>query len=106
MSCILKKINGVILKLDFEKTYNKVKWSFVQQTLRMKGFSDEWCALINSSVSRDSVVIKVNDYVSTYFRILKGLRQGNMLSPMLFHNASTHTHLIGPMPTDVLPHFL
>jgi hypothetical protein len=33
-----KKLNGVILKLDFEKNYNKVKWSFVHQTLRMKGF--------------------------------------------------------------------
>jgi hypothetical protein len=32
-----KKLNGVILKLDFEKAYDKVKWSFLQQTLRMKG---------------------------------------------------------------------
>jgi hypothetical protein len=31
-----KKINGVILKFYFEKAYNKVKWSFLQQTLRMK----------------------------------------------------------------------
>jgi hypothetical protein len=36
-----KKSNGVILKLDFEKAYDKVKWSFLRQTLRMKGFSDE-----------------------------------------------------------------
>jgi hypothetical protein len=36
-----KNLNGVILKLDFEKAYDKVKRSFVQQTLRMKGFSDE-----------------------------------------------------------------
>jgi hypothetical protein len=34
-----KKLNGVILKLDFEKAYDKVKWSFLQQTLRMKGCS-------------------------------------------------------------------
>jgi hypothetical protein len=34
-----KKKTGVILKLDFEKAYDKVNWSFVQQTLRMKGFS-------------------------------------------------------------------
>jgi hypothetical protein len=34
-----KKLNGVILKLDFEKAYEKVKWSFLQQTLRMKGYS-------------------------------------------------------------------
>jgi hypothetical protein len=45
-----KKLNGVILKIDFEKAYDKVKWSFLQQTLRMKGFSDEWRALINNFV--------------------------------------------------------
>jgi hypothetical protein len=33
-----KKLNGVILKLDCEKAYVKVKWYFLQQTLRMKGF--------------------------------------------------------------------
>ncbi len=33
-----KKKNGVICKIDFKKAYDKVKWSFVQQTLRMKGF--------------------------------------------------------------------
>jgi hypothetical protein len=35
------KLHGVILKLDFGKAYDKVKWSFLQQTLRVKGFSPE-----------------------------------------------------------------
>jgi hypothetical protein len=56
-----KKLNGVILKLDFEKVYDKVKWYFLQQTLRMKGCSPEWRALINNFVSGDSVAIRVND---------------------------------------------
>jgi hypothetical protein len=34
-------MNGVILKIDFEKAYEKVKWSFLQQILRMKGFSEK-----------------------------------------------------------------
>jgi hypothetical protein len=38
-----KKMNGVILKLVFKKAYDKVKWGFLQQTLRMKGFSEKWC---------------------------------------------------------------
>jgi hypothetical protein len=63
-----KKLNGVILKLDFEKAYDKVKWSLLQQTLRMKGFSEEWCALIRNFVSGGSVAIKVNDEVGPYFQ--------------------------------------
>jgi hypothetical protein len=62
-----KKLNGVILKLDFEKAYDKVKWSFLQQTLRMKGFSDEWRSLINSFVTGGSVAINVNDDIGTCF---------------------------------------
>jgi hypothetical protein len=80
-----KKLNEVILKLDFEKAYDKVKWSFLQQTLKMKEFLDEWRALINSFMSIGSVAIKVNDDVGRYFQTLKGLRQGDPLSPMLFN---------------------
>jgi hypothetical protein len=80
-----KKLNGVILKIDFEKAYDKVKWSFLQQTLRMKGFSDEWRALIHNFVFGGSVAIKVNDDVGKYFQTKKGLRQGDPLSPMLFN---------------------
>jgi hypothetical protein len=46
-----KKLNRAILKLDLKKDYDKVKWSFLQQTLRMKCFSSEWRALINDFVS-------------------------------------------------------
>jgi hypothetical protein len=41
--------------------YDKVKWSFFQQTLRMKDFSLKWRALINDFVSGGSVAIRVND---------------------------------------------
>ena len=38
-----KKQDGVILKLDFKKAYDKLKWPFIQQVLRMKGLSPIWC---------------------------------------------------------------
>ena len=80
-----KKLNGVILKIDFEKSYDKVKWSFLQQTLRMKGFSVEWRALIHNFIFGGSVAIKVNDDIGNYFQTKKGLRQGDPLLPMLFN---------------------
>jgi hypothetical protein len=36
-----KKLDGVLFKIDFEKAYDKVKCSFVQQALRIKGFAPE-----------------------------------------------------------------
>jgi hypothetical protein len=32
-----KKLDGVLFKIDFEKAYDKVKWPFLQQVLRIKG---------------------------------------------------------------------
>jgi hypothetical protein len=34
-----KKQSGVILKIDFEKAYDKIIWPFLMQTLRVKGFA-------------------------------------------------------------------
>jgi mannosylglycoprotein endo-beta-mannosidase len=56
-----KKRDDVIFKIDFEKAYDKVKWSFLQQTLRMKGFAPKWCRWIQSMVTGGSVGIKIND---------------------------------------------
>jgi hypothetical protein len=51
----------------------------------MKGFLEEWRALINSFGSRGSVTIKVKDDIAKYFPTIKGLHQGDPLSPMLFN---------------------
>jgi mannosylglycoprotein endo-beta-mannosidase len=36
----LKKTNGkgLILKIDFEKTYDKVRWDFLEKVMQGKGF--------------------------------------------------------------------
>ena len=80
-----KKKNGVILKLDFKKAYDKVNWAFVPQTLRMKGFSPVWCKWIEEVVSQGSVGVKVNNEIGQNFQTRKGLRQGDPLSPILFN---------------------
>jgi nucleoid-associated protein YejK len=57
--CTGKK-DGVILKLDFKKAYDKLKWTYVHQVLRMKGFPPTWCERIQCIMNRGSVAIKVN----------------------------------------------
>jgi hypothetical protein len=37
-----KKKKGVILKLDFEKAYDKVSWPFLLEVLERKPFSGKW----------------------------------------------------------------
>ena len=66
-----KNLNGVIFKIDFEKAYDKVKWPFLQQVLRMKGFSQKWCTWVENFVSGGSVGIKVNDDMAYIFRPIR-----------------------------------
>jgi hypothetical protein len=80
-----KKLDGVLLKLDFGKAYDKVKWSFLQQTLCIKGFDPKWCEWIKDFVEKGSVCIRVNNDICHYFQTKKGLRQEDPLSPILFN---------------------
>jgi hypothetical protein len=58
-----KKQSGVVFKIDFEKAYDKVKWSFVRKVLEMKVFSNQWCKWIDSIIKGGHVEIKINDQV-------------------------------------------
>ena len=51
----------------------------------MKGFSSTWCEWISKVISRGSVAVKVNDNLGHYFQTRKGVRQGDLLSPILFN---------------------
>jgi hypothetical protein len=69
-----KKMDGVILKLDFEKAYDKVNGIFLQQVMRMKGFSEKWCRWIEQIVLGGSVSVKVNNELDRFIQTKKGLR--------------------------------
>jgi hypothetical protein len=77
-----KKQNGVILKIDFEKAYDKVKWHFLFQTLRMKGFSTKWISWIKSFVIGGSVAINVNEDVEHFFPNKKRPSTGSSAIPI------------------------
>jgi hypothetical protein len=69
-----RQLDGVVFKIDFEKAYDKVKWPFVRQTLRMKGFDDKWCAWVDTIMKKGHVAIKVNNCTGNTFETKKGLR--------------------------------
>ena len=66
-----EKQNGIILKLDFKKAYDKVNWEFLQQALRMKGFSQKWCKWIENIVTGGSVGVQINDEIGHFFQTKK-----------------------------------
>ena len=37
-----RKQEGVVLKLDYEKAYDRVSWSFLEEMLETRGFGGRW----------------------------------------------------------------
>jgi hypothetical protein len=81
----VSKKSGFILKLDFEKAYDKVSWNFLEEVQQRKGFPDLWIQWINQAVRGGRVCIDLNGERGVFFRSFKGLRQGDPLSPLLFN---------------------
>lgn len=75
----------MVLKLDFEKAYDKVNSAFLFDFLKSWDFGDIWCSWISKVVSGGTVCVKINNKKGPYFVSHKGVRQGDPLSPILFN---------------------
>jgi hypothetical protein len=76
-----KNESGIILKLDYEKAYDRVSWNFLEEMLTKRGFGAKWRGWISKVVQGGSICIRINDENSAFFKPGKGLRQGDPLSP-------------------------
>lgn len=78
----------MILKLNYEKAYDRVSWNFIFQILECRGFSEKWISWIRQIVVGAFVGVMVNGEESSFFKPGKGLRQGDPISPLLFNLVS------------------
>jgi hypothetical protein len=81
----MKNESGIILKLDYEKAYDRVSWSFLKDKLKSRGFGAKWRSWIEKVVQGGSLCVRINDDNSSFFKPGKDLRQGDPLSPLLFN---------------------
>ena len=75
----------MVLKLDFEKAYDRVSWTFLFDLLHSRNFHPLLISWIKQIVVGGSISIMLNGEDSSSFKTGKGLRQGDPLSPCLFN---------------------
>ncbi|GJS60553.1 hypothetical protein Tco_0655337 [Tanacetum coccineum] len=71
-------------KVDIQKAYDTVDWSFLRMVLLGFGFHDKMVNWIMECVTTTSYSICINGTLHGYFKGKRGLRQGDPLSPYLF----------------------
>ena len=79
-----RKEKSILLKLDFQKAYDTVIWSFLDSVLEAMGFGSKWRKWISYCLSATFVSAIVNGSPCPPFKMHRGLQQRDLLSLFLF----------------------
>jgi hypothetical protein len=74
----------LIFKVEFEKAYDSVSWSFLDYMMIRFRFSGQWRGWIKTCVFRGNLSVLVNDSPTEEINIQRGLKQWDPLAPFLF----------------------
>lgn len=66
------------------KANDRVEWCYLMDKMKMLGFCERWTNMIMKCVKTSSYSVTLNGLKREEFRPIRGLRQGDPLSPYLF----------------------
>lgn len=78
------RTSSLLLSLDAEKTFDKVHWLYLREVLPKFGLQGTFASAILSLYPSPSARVRTSCITSTPFSITNGVRQGCLLSPLIF----------------------
>ncbi|XP_062538246.1 uncharacterized protein LOC134206536 [Armigeres subalbatus] len=75
---------GKLISFDLENAFDRVRHSFLFETMRSLGFNGELISLLSHIASRSTSRLLINGHLSRSFEIARSVRQGDPLSMHLF----------------------
>ena len=78
---------GAIVALDQEKAYDKILHPYLWEVLRKFKFPEEFIKTTQALYDNATSIVMINGELSDPFKILRGVRQGDALSCLLFNIA-------------------
>lgn len=79
-----QEIPGLILSVDFEKAFDTVSWEFIESVLKYFNFGTSLISWIKLFQSGSESCIIQNGFMSDFFNLKRGCRQGDPVSPYVF----------------------
>ena len=77
------KVQGMIINLDMINPFDQVRHSFLVKVLLSFGFKSNFVTLIKACVEKSWIAPLINGRSTSYFQVLRGIRQGCPLSLFL-----------------------
>jgi len=74
----------MVLKLDFEKAFDKIEYKAILDVLAHMGFGVKWRSWIKSILKTETSMVLLNGVPGKTFHCRRGVMQGDPLSPLLF----------------------
>jgi hypothetical protein len=75
---------SVLLKIDIAQAFDSVAWPYLLELLQHMGFLSCWRDWVSALLSSASTKVLLNGVPGDRIFQARGLRQGDLLSPMLF----------------------
>ncbi|KAJ0923638.1 putative RNA-directed DNA polymerase [Helianthus annuus] len=78
------KKRAFLFKIDFEKAFDTISWSFIKSVFMQMNFPDKWIQWIHGILVSSRSSVLVNGSPTEEFQCFRGVRQGDPLSPFIF----------------------